>query len=48
MAMPDSQRYREKLCLIKYELDINFCKFENWLFPIVVFLYTTVTKLQEK
>ena len=23
MAMPDLQRYRWKICLIKYELDIN-------------------------
>ena len=25
MLMPDSQRYPENLCLIKYELDIIMC-----------------------
>ena len=35
MAMPDSQQYRLKLCLITYELDINVYNVENRLFSIV-------------
>jgi len=38
-AMSDSQRYPCKLCLIKYELDINVYNFKSWLFSIVVFLH---------
>ena len=29
---------RLKLCLINYELDMNFSNFENWLFSIRVSL----------
>ena len=37
MTMPDSQRYPKKICLIKYQKDININNFdENWLFLIVV------------
>ena len=32
MTMSDSQRYPEKLFLIKYDLDINAFNFKNWLF----------------
>ena len=33
--MPDSQRYPLKLCMIKYELEINFYNLEELLFSIV-------------
>ena len=29
LAMPDSQQYLYKFCLIKYELDINVYNFEK-------------------
>ena len=35
VAMPDSQRYPLKLCMIKYELEINFYNLEELLFSIV-------------
>ena len=35
MAIPDSQQYPSKLCLIKYGLDIKVHYLENWLFSIV-------------
>ena len=34
VAMPDSQRYPLKLCMIKYELEINVYNFEKLLFSI--------------
>ena len=34
MAMPDSQRYLYKFCLIKYELDINVYNFEQLFFQL--------------
>ena len=34
MAVLDSQRYPQKLCLIKSELDINVYNFKHWLFLI--------------
>ena len=45
--MSDSQQLRLKLCLIKYELDIN--KFLNCSFSSVVFcLFAKVTFLHQK
>ena len=38
MAMPDSQRYPWKRCLIKNEFDINIYNFETDFFPLG-FLY---------
>ena len=38
MAMPDLQRYPEKLCLIKYELDIHVFVSLNCLFSFAVSL----------
>ena len=36
MAMSDSQRNPEKLCLFKYEFYINVYKIENWLFFLLL------------
>ena len=32
MAMPDLQRYPEKLCLIKYELEFHVCVWKLFIY----------------
>ena len=46
-AILGSQRYHEKLCLIKYELDINFCNFKCDYFLLWI-LVTCAFLIQEK
>ena len=46
--MPDSQRYPEKLCLQKYELDIHvFCLLKQFLIFVVSLQRDFISCLQE-